>query len=471
MVPDLSLTSDMSANASPKVKIKDNFEKYRTLYPSPPKPESSPNFCLPLVREQHILRQKDNHFANHFPSKVVLNDKQNDHLFGNHLKEVQNQIKHINDRIGFDDKSVKPKIIRHSTLDPVLNKNKVEKKCSTVKTKQSTHSQNTINSPTNEEMYELIKQQDIHLQQISEQIQELLHIHKINENRDKKEKNSNNKRSVMTMTSMVFDNNENKSPLNKTRNRVSNGAKNKLRTPSTTSKDIRGLHLQTISECQTEPSDIDLDLNALNLTQSPTRSPYLGESASIERIRANHNNSGCDDVFYNHMIHNIESMLNNASSDETDESDRRSSCSPTPPQLKREPQHRKHQIQLQSEQTLYIKRLASKYCIDDKSEHTKPKYKLKKSAQNQRQQQVLICDERTDLKVYGLAKNASIATKNYLEKYGLTYNYSPPKVQNSPNFYQNHYKFDNHLNHNNRHKTNRNRILDLESLKRQPKLT
>jgi hypothetical protein len=469
----------MSTNASPKVKIKDNFEKYRTFYPSPPKPESSPNFCLPSFREQHILRQKDNHFVNHLPSKVVLNDKQNDQLFGNHLKEVQNQTKHINNRIGFDinhtnhniingksdDKSVKPKIIRHSTLDPVFNKNKVEKKCSTVKTKQCsqlTHSQNTINSPTNEEMYELIRQQDIHLQQISEQIQELLHIHKINENRDKKEKNSDNKRSVMTMTSMVFDNNENKSPLNKTRNRVSNGAKNKLRTPSTTSKDIRGLHLQTISECQTEPSDIDLDLNALNLTQSPTRSPY--ESASIERIRANHNNNGCDDFFYNHMIHNIESMLNNESSDETDESDRRSSCSPTPPQLKREPQHRKHQIQLQSEQTLYIKRLAAKYCIDDKSEHTKPKYKLKKSAQNQ----VLICDERTDLKVYGLAKNASIATKNYLEKYGLTY--SPPKVQNSPNFYENHFKFDNHLNHN-RHKTNRNRILDLESLKRQPKLT
>lgn len=483
MVPDLSLTSDMSPNVSPKVKIKDNFERYRTLYPSAPIPESEPNHCLPSLGEQHILKPNHKYLANCLPSKVKLIDKQKERLFSSNETDChlinnrigfglnQNQTNHRNDvktNAKSDEKpvsckSVKPKIVRHSsTSDPVLNANRVEKRCA-LKT-NSCNTQNTVNSPINEEMYELIKQQDIQLQQISEQIQELIRIHKVKGN-DNRTDTSSNKRSVMTMTSMVFDNNQS-SPSAKPKKRVSKGVKNKWRTPSTTSKDLRGLHLQTISEHQTDPSDIDM--NGLNLTQSPTRSPYLGQSSSIERIRANDNSSDCDDIFYDHMIDNINSMLNNPSSDETDESGHRSSCSPTPPQLKREPQHRKHQIQLQSEQTVYIKRLAAKYLVEEKSEHTKPKYKLKKSPQHYHQQQehqVFAHNEKTDLKVYGLAKNASIATKNYLEKYGLTY--SPPKVQKTPDFHENYNTNHNH----NRHKTHKNRILDLEALKRQPKLT
>lgn len=473
MVPDLSITSDMSLNVSPKVKINDNFDKYRTLYPCPPKPESSPNYCLPSLPEQHILRPNDRLFTNRFPSNVKLREKQNERLFTSNLKVNNgtnykpmdgfcvNQTNHNiingkNDEKRIPCKSVKPKIIRHSTPDPVLNKNKVDNKFSL----KTSDSKNIVNSPTNEEMYELIKQQDIQLQQISEQIQELIQIHKI---KDKTVNNNNNKRSVMTMTSFAFETNEKTSPSTRPKTRVSKSVKNKSNTPSTASKDLRALHLQTISECQSEPSDIDL--NGLNFTQSPNRSPYLCENASIERIRKNDNNSG-DDVFYDHMIHNINSMLNNPSSDETDESGRRSSCSPTPPQFNREPQHRKHQIQLQSEQTVYIKRLAAKYLVDESPVHTKPKYKQKNYGQHhqQHENQEFAINQKRDLKVYGLQKNASIATKNYLEKYGLIN--SPPKVQKTPHIYDNY-----ELKHNNKQKTFKNRILDLETLKRQPKLT
>ncbi|XP_054153545.1 hybrid signal transduction histidine kinase M-like [Oppia nitens] len=445
----------------------------------------------------------------------------------------------------------KPKIVKHNNVNkPMvtgigvnaqnrqrvthqLNNNTNHNTCAShaVSPTQQQFAANNSSSPTNDQMIEMIRQQDQQLHRISQQIKELLTLHKID---DRKAENIE-KRSVQTMTSIAFDDNnnlnynQNRTPLThkprtnrtkttttSTRDMATNPTKTTpsptttTTTPSTASKDLRGLRLNTISECPTEPSDIELDSNRLNYSDnSPVGRQYHRQqqqqrsdsSSSIERIRkttGDNNTSGSsfDNRFYDRMIDDIHVMLNNSYDTEEDDSGRRSSCSPSPPQLassRRTHHHQQplrqehHRYEVQSEQTLYIKRLAAKYMVNESPDYrhnnNKPKRKTKPTTKdyyddNHHHQQ----QQRHDIHTYGLTRNASIATKNYLEKYGLVY--SPPKVQPLPQQHHhrpqqqlfvdkpNHHKTNSSRHTNNHHKLiNRNKILDIEALRCQPKLT
>ena len=471
MVPDLSITSE-STTGPPLHQNKDYLERFKT-YLAPPQRDSPPipdpfgrhfphlttnliqndetnaNFGERLVPKQTLNPNRDylNHIKGFDPNEdIKTNAKKNIFTNGRPTedKPIESQY------------SGKPKIIRHPMAsEAVTNRQKELNNCCQMPRKDYTRTdrqtncgQKADNSPTNEQMYEIIRQQDIQLQKISEQIEELLKIHKIEDKREENISKNSNKRSVQTMTSIILSDVDNRTD-DKSKTRVKS-TNNTPKTPSTASKDLRALRLNTISE-SSEPSKIELDSNRLNFSESPVR--RLSDNSSIERMRANDSNNSYDDPFYGQMLNDIELMLNNGSSDDID-SGRRSSCSPTPPHSRRPPPERRHRIELQSEQTLYIKRLAAKYLVEDSEYQTKPKYRSKRTEQK------VLRNERTDLNVYGLTKNASIETKNYLEKYGLTY--SPPKVNKNVNFFENNRQ---------KHKSNRNKILDIEALKRQHKLT
>ena len=471
MVPDLSITSEMSAtghSGPPLLHNKDYFERFKTICP-PMQPMAEPQpqpFGAHFAHYRPDVTHRSNIDTNHtFGQRFAFNptnfNQNNDNTqrikgFGSDStdegknKGVFTYRKTTEEKPIEAQNSCKQKIIRHQ-----VNSGQVNKQTSDCpKTNRQTVSRN-VKSPTNEEMMQIIRLQDLQLQKISEQIEELLEMHKI----DKKgeQNTNNNKRSVQTMTSLVYED-KYSTPLC---NRHASKPKTETqKTPSTASKDLRALRLNTISE-SSETSEVELNSSRLAFDDSPMR--RMNDSSSIERMRANRDNS-VDDPFYDRMINEIDVMLHNGSSEETD-SGHRSSCSPTPPRSRQRTtttHDRRHRVELQSEQTLYIKRLAAKYSVEDSVEYMSNH----KHVTNRRSEQKFVRSdkcERADLNVYGLTKSASIATKNYLEKYGLTF--SPPKVHKNLNL------CDNHLTHRTKTKLNRNKILDIEALKRQNKLT
>lgn len=197
-----------------------------------------------------------------------------------------------------------------------------------------------------------------------------------------------------------------------------------------------------------------------------TRLERVQEVSVESRFDEVENGRGEDsDEYYDHIISNIDEMLRS--------SDSESSGSLSGPVVEERIIHhrtgveRAHRTGVErahqtSSETLYIKRLASKYLVSERRESPG----VKKRSTGTRPQ--------GDLEVYGISQEvSSLATKNYLEKYGLvnvpqdsspspslprgfkTTHKSSPKTTNLPGM-------------EGRARSN-NRILDLEHLKRQPK--
>ena len=454
MVPDLSLVSDTPIRSS---EINDNSKFYEMM-----------------KMNQEIMRQNQERFKTIYPL----------HRQTAPIKTSPPKIRV--QKVNFQD----PKVYRHpvdvaeKNINVLFNSQRCNSK--PLKPVQVNNKSQKQYKQSNEEIYEMIKQQDEQLQKISEQLQEVLRIHKIKEERSPVAPKPVGKRSVMTMTSLVLSHSENITTNNALKPSPSYKSKPKQ---STTSKELKNVRLPTICESPSNHS-IEIDTNHLDFSESPCRnSNNCHSNSSIEVCRNGHVNN---DVFYNQIIDNINSMLNNNIDQSDDDSERRSSCSVTPPRFNspkiahNHHQQQDYQVHLHSEQTLYIKKLASKYLAEEQK--TKTKFKQKELFVQQ--------NDFADLKCYGLPKNASIATKNYLEKYGLTFNHMPPKVLNQRlnhnpiiNNDDHHHRrrrrrlhnphhqdldFDqfHHLqNHHNKYHPEKNRILDIEALKKQPKLT
>lgn len=354
-------------------------------------------------------------------------------------------------------------------------------------------------SLTQEEMLRIIKQQDEQLRIISEQIQELLRIHKIKEKKigDVTKKNDTSpkpdQKTVSTNTSIEWPNTS--TPLRSRQGEFR--TRNNRLTPSTPSRDLRDVRLTPIHESDSE-SQVQLETNELEVSESPERSLNPSESASNVCVRHCEVSPNFEADYYDRMLDEIEKRLSQSESCTSEDDGRRSSCSPTPPrehracccQLHPRRNERVDTRQHTTEQTLYIKRLATKYLTTHDNGDARKCQRLdchhcrRDLSPQKRLQQCCppVEPRRTNreyLKVYGLTKEVSIATKNYLERYGLTYktphqlHYHPHQHQTTPlkitrpndNRKQNYSDNCRHAPGSN------NRILDIEALKRQPKLT
>ena len=145
-------------------------------------------------------------------------------------------------------------------------------------------------------------------------------------------------------------------------------------------------------------------------SKSKTRLERVQE-ASIESRFDEVENARCEedsDEYYDHIISNIDEMLRSSDSESSE-----SLSDPVVEEriIRRKDHHRTgvesaHQM---SSETLYIKRLASKYLVSERRESP---VVVKKSSTRARSQR--------DLQVYGISQEvSSLATKNYLQKYGL----------------------------------------------------
>lgn len=181
------------------------------------------------------------------------------------------------------------------------------------------------------------------------------------------------------------------------------------------------------------------------------------QEASMESRFDEVENGRCEedsDEYYDHIISNIDEMLRS--------SDSESLSDPVEERIIRRKDHHRTEVESahqMSSETLYIKRLASKYLVSERIESPVMK-KCSTRARSQR-----------DLHVYGISQEvSSVATKNYLQKYGLVnrpQDFTPSQARGFKTNYKSNPKTTN-LGVDGRTR-NYNRILDLEHLKRQPK--
>jgi hypothetical protein len=292
---------------------------------------------------------------------------------------------------------------------------------------------------TNDEYMQLLKKHDQQLQTISQQIEELLMISSQKKVAQKATRQAQVKPkmcTVETMTSLEW-------PAK--RNAISTGIK---RTGTAKSKpsprrEIENIRLATINESLS--SFTPNNYERVDSVHSPNRY-FSPERETARGGRGGDHDDSSTDGFYENMLANIDGILRSSSISESEQDLTRSSCSPTPPRKssafrrvrpdidRRELQEHQHSF---SAETIYINRLASKYLVTGKE---------KKASSNK-----YMVSERKEY-----ISSSSIATKNYLEKYGLQ-NTARPEPRR--------------LIHSDHHRTHlpQDRILDLDRLKRQPK--
>lgn len=274
------------------------------------------------------------------------------------------------------------------------------------------------------DVQDILKQHDQQLQQISKQIEKLLQL-----TAEKKSKPS--MCSVETMTSNVWP----------STSKCDEGKKVKSK---------RKTRLERVQEASIESRFDETENGRFEEVEN-------GHFKEAENCRFEEDN----DEYYNHIISNIDEMLRSSDSESNE-----SLSDPLVEEriIRRKDHHRTgvesgHQM---SSETLYIKRLASKYLVSERRESP---VVVKRSSTRARSQR--------DLQVYGISQEvSSLATKNYLQKYGLVnrpQDFTPS--QQNEGFKTNHKsnpKTTNSVRTQGRGKGN-NRILDLEHLKRQPK--
>ena len=231
---------------------------------------------------------------------------------------------------------------------------------------------------------DILKQHDQQLQQISKQIEKLLQL--------TEQKPKPSMCSVETMTSNIWP----------STNRTSQGTK---KTSKGKSK------LEQVQEVSIE-------------------SRYN----EVEYARGGESGDDC----YDHILSNIDEILRSSDSESNEYV---SDTAVDERIIRRQDRTGRGSAHEMSSETLYIKRLASKYLV--RESRGSPAVTKKSSTRPK---------SHRDLQVYGITQEvSSIATKNYLQRYGLV---NRPQDFNPQGL-----------------KTVRkgNRILDLESLKRQPK--
>lgn len=234
------------------------------------------------------------------------------------------------------------------------------------------------------------------------------------------------------------------------------------------------LRLATINET---PSIGNSSRDSRAFIDSPRRTPDV-ESA---RGPARRDEDSSSDFFYDNMLANIDGILGTSSVSESGGDLTRSSCSPTPPRVsarrmqsapRREiDRHDEPQQQHYSAETIYINRLASKYLVTERKEPIRRSQQPREGGRDQHRRPLAAPARRdydvdVDVRVFGISREvSSVATKNYLEKYGL--------LNDQLNVSRAHYSQRRTAASDHHHQPagKSNRILDLDRLKRQPKYT
>ena len=202
--------------------------------------------------------------------------------------------------------------------------------------------------------------------------------------------------------------------------------------------------VETMTSCAWPPDGERIQgANVKKISQSKSKLEKVHEVSVQSVYRETESVRGGEDSddYYDHIISNIDEMLRSSDS-ESNESVIESPVMEERIARRKTDRGKREGGHQMSSETLYIKRLASKYLVCESRESPAT---VKKSSTRPRLQR--------DLQVYGISHDvSSIATKNYLQKYGLMnrpQDFSPSQGL----------------------KTGRkgNRILDLESLKMQQK--
>ncbi|KAI1280914.1 hypothetical protein HDE_13753 [Halotydeus destructor] len=314
----------------------------------------------------------------------------------------------------------------------------------------------------NKEVYEMLQKHDEYLQLISQQIQELLNI---SEHRQVNDSNKMEPKPTMctaeTMTSLVWPHDD---PRKVTDNRKSSGCG-----VTSVMRESERRRLVTIDESPSSSERVSPTYRKAFLPSMVRFSSDTEDSPVREMARGIDENYSSDS-FYDNMLANIDGILRNSSVEEESEGDiTRSSCSPSPPRHSSNRQRKGQRIAevetMTSSETIYINRLAEKYLLTERREkpyqpnmQTAPKEPL--MAEKARK-----CTSRKDydVKMYGIScEVSSIATKNYLEKYGLLNDHS--KAASPRAHYSQRRKGPEPAQN-----AKPNRILDLDRLKRQTK--
>lgn len=270
----------------------------------------------------------------------------------------------------------------------------------------------------------MLRKHDEQLQLISQQIEELLKMS--NEKKNNVSLIKPKMCTVETMTSLEWPN-EQRKVISHKRNVAQKS------TPSPR-RETENRRMVTINE---STSSFVANEKATTV-HSPSRGYFSPERETARCARGDERDDSSSDDFYDNMLANIDGILRSSSISESECDLTRSSCSPTPPrkssqrrvrldidqqQTQNHNHKQHHQQQHYSAETIYINRLASKYLVTGR-ERNSSKYMV-----SERKEYV----------------SNSLATKNYLEKYGLQGSSRGDRLHAH------------------------DRILDLDRLKRQPK--